>query len=135
METAAQNERNTSYYRGLVERIGKVIGQDAYTQDDGGTTEDVLCAKVPELIESMFTSQRDTEDRADNLAVIADALAAELESLTVVDAMVHRLQIRELGDRYRAALRWCLVALEEQATSGFDHRRAVQAARKAMQEV
>jgi hypothetical protein len=56
METAAQNERNADYYRGLVQRIGMAIGQDAYTQDDGGICEDVLCAKVPELVESIQES-------------------------------------------------------------------------------
>lgn len=54
METAAQNQRNTDYYRGLVERCGKAIGERAYTQDDGGRSEDVLCAKVPEIIESDY---------------------------------------------------------------------------------
>lgn len=54
METAAQNERNTDYYRGLVERIGKAIGREAYIQDDGGVSEDVLCAKVPGLVEAII---------------------------------------------------------------------------------
>lgn len=53
MDTAAQNQLNTDYYRGLVERCGKAIGKDAYTQDDGGVCEDVLCAKVPELVEAL----------------------------------------------------------------------------------
>lgn len=51
METAAQNQRNTDYYRGLVVRCGEAIGRDAYIQDDGGICDDVLCAKVPELVE------------------------------------------------------------------------------------
>ena len=53
METAAQNQRNTDYYRGLVVRCGEAIGKEAYIQDDGGVSEDVLCAKVPELIEKI----------------------------------------------------------------------------------
>ena len=59
METAAQNQRNTDYYRGLVERCGKAIGKAAYTQDDGGITEDVLCAKVPKLVEYMIAYHND----------------------------------------------------------------------------
>jgi hypothetical protein len=51
METAAQYCRNADYYRGLVQKCGEVIGQEAYTQDDGGIVTDVLCAKVPELVE------------------------------------------------------------------------------------
>ena len=51
METAALYAKNADYYRGLVERCGKALGKEAYTQDDGGVVEDVLCAKVPELVE------------------------------------------------------------------------------------
>lgn len=53
METAAQNQRNTDYYRGLVVRCGEALGKKAYIQDDGGVVEDVLCAKIPELVEKL----------------------------------------------------------------------------------
>ena len=53
MDTAAQNQRNADYYRGLIERCGEAIGKGAYTQDDGGVCKDVLCAKVPELVEAL----------------------------------------------------------------------------------
>jgi hypothetical protein len=43
---------NTDYYRGLVIKIGEMFGEAAKTQDDGGKVEDVLCAKVPELVEA-----------------------------------------------------------------------------------
>lgn len=51
MDTAAQNQRNTDYYRELLIKCGKSIGIEAYTQDDGGICDEVLCAKIPELIE------------------------------------------------------------------------------------
>lgn len=54
MQTAAQSQRNTDYYRGLVVRCGKTIGRPAYTADDGGVHMDVLCAKVPEIIEADY---------------------------------------------------------------------------------
>jgi len=50
MDTAAQNERNANYYRGLVVECGKAIGGEAYIADDGSISKDVLCAKVPELV-------------------------------------------------------------------------------------
>jgi hypothetical protein len=53
METAAQNQINCDYYRGLVVRCGEAIGKDAYIQDDGGVCDEVLCAKVPELVEDL----------------------------------------------------------------------------------
>jgi hypothetical protein len=53
-ETALQNLRNAEYYRGLLERCGKAIGDRAYTQDDGGRSESVLCCKIPEIIEADY---------------------------------------------------------------------------------
>lgn len=51
METAAQHARNESYYRDLVIKIGEMFGIEAKTCDDGTVAPDVLCAKVPELVE------------------------------------------------------------------------------------
>lgn len=52
-DTAAQHARNRDYYRALVVECGEAIGEAAYTQDDGGRVEDVLCAKVPELVREL----------------------------------------------------------------------------------
>jgi hypothetical protein len=49
-ETARQQLRNTEYYRGLVVSIGELFGEEARTADDGTVMDDVLCAKVPELV-------------------------------------------------------------------------------------
>lgn len=54
METAAQNQRNTDYYRGLLVKCGKAIGDQAYIADDGTRMDDVLCAKIPELVDVAF---------------------------------------------------------------------------------
>ena len=48
---AAQSEKNTDYYRGLLVQIGEMFGEDAHIADDGSRMEDVLCAKVPQLVE------------------------------------------------------------------------------------
>ena len=50
MQTAAQNQRNTDYYRGLLEKCGETIGDRAFIADDGTRSDDVLCAKIPEII-------------------------------------------------------------------------------------
>jgi hypothetical protein len=42
VETAMMFSRN--------EAIGKMLGRDAYTADDGSFSQDVLCAKVPEIV-------------------------------------------------------------------------------------
>ena len=57
MNCAAEAQRNSDYYRGLVVRCGKAIGEAAYIADDGGRHEDVLCAKVPELVEAICVKQ------------------------------------------------------------------------------
>ena len=49
-DTAAQMSRNADYYRGLVQKIGKMLGKEAYTSDDGSIQDDILCAKIPELV-------------------------------------------------------------------------------------
>ncbi len=56
-ETAAQFCRNMEYYRGLVDRIGRAIGPEAYVADDGSVSEDVLRAKVPEIIERLLIAR------------------------------------------------------------------------------
>ena len=54
MDTAAQNQRNTDYYRGLLVKCGKAIGNAAYIADDGTRSQDVLCAKIPLLVDAAF---------------------------------------------------------------------------------
>jgi len=49
-ETAAQHLRNEEYYRGLLIQIGEMLGEEAYIADDGSKQQDVLCAKIPELV-------------------------------------------------------------------------------------
>jgi len=52
-KTAAQHLRNEDYYRGLVHEVGKHFGADAYISDDGSIQQDILCAKVPDLVARM----------------------------------------------------------------------------------
>ena len=52
-DTAAQHARNEEYYRGLVIQIGEMLGDEAYISDDGSVQQDVLCAKVPELVRAL----------------------------------------------------------------------------------
>jgi hypothetical protein len=65
-ETACQGARNTGYYRDIVVAIGETIGLQAYVSDDGSVQQDVLCAKVPELVVAL-------KDRAES----AEALLRE----------------------------------------------------------
>jgi len=54
MATAAQAQRNTNYYRDLLIKCGEAIGEKAYISDDGSKQQDVLCAKIPDLVKNII---------------------------------------------------------------------------------
>lgn len=56
MDTAAQNQRNCDYYRGLLVQCGKIIGDRAYISDDGKFQPDVLVSKIPEILKTDYES-------------------------------------------------------------------------------
>jgi len=63
MDTAAQNERNTDYYRGLLEKIGKRLGKPAFIADDGTVMQDVICAKVPDIVDDLLEDSTPGEEK------------------------------------------------------------------------
>lgn len=72
-ETARVLESSRNYYRGLLEQIGQMFGQDAYRQDDGGLVEDVLVAKVPELVRAKLQGLDILSERAgDRLNILTE---------------------------------------------------------------
>ncbi len=54
-ETARQHAANEEYYRNLLISIGTMLGPEAFTSDDGTVQQDVLCAKIPELVKKLIT--------------------------------------------------------------------------------
>lgn len=52
MDSARQYAKNEAYYRGLIEAALKDIPA-AYLCDDGTRSEDVLCAKLPEIVHAL----------------------------------------------------------------------------------
>jgi hypothetical protein len=50
METAAQNARNTAFYRDLLDKCAEHLGPEVYTADDGSVMEDPVRLKIPELV-------------------------------------------------------------------------------------
>ena len=59
-DTAAQHLKNEDYYRGLVIKIGAMLGPDAYISDDGSVQDSVLCAKVPDLVARLVSRPHST---------------------------------------------------------------------------
>jgi hypothetical protein len=63
MDTAGQEAKNTDYYRGLITKIGELLGQEAKTSDDGSIQDSVLCIKVPDLVKRRFDEARSALER------------------------------------------------------------------------
>ena len=57
-DAAARHVRNEEYYRGLLIQIGEIFGDEAKRSDDGSMQQDVLCAKVPELVKQLMSEVR-----------------------------------------------------------------------------
>lgn len=54
MDTAAHAYRDVAYYRDLLVKCGEAIGDKSYISDDGSIQQDVLCAKIPELVRELL---------------------------------------------------------------------------------
>ncbi len=92
-ESARQME-NVAYYQGLLDRIGKAIGERAFICDDGSVSGVVLRAKLPELVEALvvndaqlmrqnFEATRDASVKAAKLHRVRAALAHMVGADTV----------------------------------------------------
>lgn len=112
-ETAAQYWNNAQYYRDLVIQCGQAIGKASYTSDDGTTQEDVLCAKVPELVKAMCDPALDV--------VKPDHTAGGKYRILKAGEML------QLGDEFlfRNAVTWIPVAAFHSALPGQLYRRPV----------
>ena len=49
-ETARQCQRNYEWYRGLLEQIGEMLGEEVFICDDGSKSQDMLISKIPEIV-------------------------------------------------------------------------------------
>ncbi len=55
IEIAAFNDKNTDYYRGLLDECAKHLGPEVFVCDDGSISEDPLRAKIPSLVSELMT--------------------------------------------------------------------------------
>lgn len=74
MESAAQACRNTNFYRDIVVKIGKMLGEAAYISDDGSRRQEVITLKVPELVKA----------QSERIATLEKALG-EIEAMRIED--------------------------------------------------
>lgn len=50
-ETARHYASGQEFYQNIVTKVGEIIGEEAYTADDGTVGDSVLALKVPEIIQ------------------------------------------------------------------------------------
>lgn len=55
-QTAAEAQRSSDWFAGLLDVVGKMFGDAARTTDDGSLQDSILRAKVPELVQAAVTS-------------------------------------------------------------------------------
>ena len=91
LDFAGQQQRNATYYRGIVQEIGEPFGIESRTSDDGSVQDEVLILKVPELVSTLrtqlaaMTAERDewkqavkeSQDRYARMMAMRDTCAAE----------------------------------------------------------
>ena len=65
IETAREYANNADFFRSLVVKCGVAIGAESYIQDDGGISKDVLCIKVPTLVEKLIAENARLRDALD----------------------------------------------------------------------
>jgi len=56
VDTAAFHCRNEEFYRGICQKVGEILGEAAYTSDDGSKQDNVLALKLPELVRALKES-------------------------------------------------------------------------------
>ena len=88
MDAACEYAKNADYYRGLLVECGEQIGKSAYKCDDGSYSEDVLCAKIPELVKELIHDlkwqnyvQWEPKDMSEGIEIM---LPGEKEPITVI---------------------------------------------------
>ena len=91
-----QQCNNAQFYRGLVVRIGEMFGVEARTSDDGSIQEDVLCLKVPELVERLKTENADLKD---SLKKSVDLMIEAQAGLKEAQAYADDLSAEAAGQR------------------------------------
>ena len=89
-ESARQYHRNTQYYRNLLVKIGETIGSESYVADDGSISEDILCAKLPELVTAL---QEEVAKAKNNLKISEEHSDAIVDGFDKLQKEVVRLDL------------------------------------------
>jgi hypothetical protein len=87
-DTAAQAQRNTDYYVGLLDQIAALLGEAAYVSDDGSKQDTPVRAKMPGLVKEAFEELRAEAKRAwTHVEEIAAALGCGTSKVQILMAL------------------------------------------------
>lgn len=101
-EFAVQLNCNVNYYRDIVCKIGELFPIECRTQDDGGITEDILAAKVYEVVAKVvkFVKESDVIDEdIKNEEITEEMYAAGIRALKLIVA-IWEIAHEELSDKF-----------------------------------
>ena len=95
-ETAKQHCRNEQFYHELLDDIGKLFGDAAKRQDDGGLCEDVLVLRVHECVYTALA-----ELAAAQAKIASDATFIQQLGAACVEAETEAIALKDDAERYR----------------------------------
>jgi hypothetical protein len=87
-ESARWYSNDSDYYRGIVDKIGELLGIEARTQDDGNVVDGILRAKVYELVKIRLTEAETRISEAKSRLAERDASARRWVRLGCVLALL-----------------------------------------------
>lgn len=89
IKSAAISMKNTEYYYSIIEEAGKLLGPDAYTCDDGTVSQDVLAAKIVELVQQRVQTIRTITSTLGNCSAFENCRTLE-DKISVLMTTVMR---------------------------------------------
>lgn len=93
IETAASFQASSDYYRNKLVEIGAMFGDDAKRRDDGTLSDDVLVAKLPEVVRKYRVDQAVTSAR-ETMAAMKRSIDLEIrlkEAQTLAQGFEYKL--------------------------------------------
>jgi len=99
-EDCRRHTRNEFYLRGLIEKIAEPYGILAMTSDDGSVQQDVICLKVPELVNATTKEREELMLRSVAAMSIAEGDFGH-ESLPITCPML--AAVKSLRENYNLA--------------------------------
>jgi hypothetical protein len=99
-ETARRIQRNTDYYAGLLDRMARHFGTEAYRSEDGVAHDSPLRGKIPDLVDRLKM------ERDEAVAALAESDKGRTDQLRIIVGLRDRLENMETLLCAAAPLAW-----------------------------